>query len=85
MKKYSKPEIVFESFALSVSVSSCEVVTSHPSERQCGIPVRGQGVIFVDETTQCTRFFDYIITDMNSIYNGLCYHVPYESNNLCSS
>lgn len=78
MKKYSKPQIMFESFALSINVASCEMETPLPSENQCGLPTT-KGIVFIDATTGCQ------FVPQNGIYNGLCYHVPTEYNNLFGS
>lgn len=80
MKKYyQKPEIAFESFALSTSISAgCELVTPLPSsEESCGYPIRG-GTVFV-VGAQCTN------TPQTGTHNGFCYHVPNDKTNLFNS
>jgi hypothetical protein len=69
MKKYSKPRIAYESFEMSVSVASCGIKSPLQSEGDCGYPTRN-GVVFIDPTTGCNRFYQ------DGTYNGLCYHVP---------
>ena len=84
-KKYSKPEIAYEDFALSTSISAgCELETPLASYAQlCGYPLdprrpNNSPTIFV-EGAQCSNVQD------DGKYNTFCYHVPYESNNLFNS
>lgn len=78
-KAYSKPEIVFESFAMSTSIAAgCELDTPLPTyEESCGYPIRG-GNVFL-EGPQCTS------VPQDGMYDGYCYHVPVETNNLFNS
>lgn len=80
-KKYSKPEIAFESFTMSTSIAAgCEMKTSLPSsEESCGYPIRG-GVVFV-EGAAC----DTYPQSPDGSYDGFCYHVPADTNNLFNS
>ena len=82
MKKiYSKPEIMFEDFTLNESIATnCEIKIRNQSVNICGM-VEGSGgeVLFINDSTGCTMHMD---DDEN---NGLCYHVPIESNNLFNS
>lgn len=83
-KMYSKPEIMFESFAMSTNIASgCEVKTKNPVEGTlCGYKPDDRwtgdaifetaGVLGCDSTPP---------TGMDAI----CYHVPDESYNLFSS
>ena len=77
MKKvYSKPEIVFENFALSENIANagCEVKTNTPAQGTCGIPW-ADGVLFLDSVgSLCTD--DYSVPNQggDGEYNGLCYH-----------
>lgn len=65
---YSKPTIVFESFALSSSVSSgCTVASGNQSNLTCGVKF-GNGSIFVEGVSGCGR----VVGDGD----GACYHVP---------
>lgn len=82
MKKYTKPEILFESFTMSTNIAAgCEETTPLPSmEESCGYPIRG-GVVFMNGT-QCTT---YPPAETPFEYNGFCYHVPTDLNNLFNS
>lgn len=78
-KTYSKPEIVFEDFSLSTSITAgCELDTAIPSyEENCGYPIRG-GIVFV-AGAECTIF------PQDGLHEGYCYHVPSDTNNLFNS
>lgn len=78
-KAYVKPYIVFEDFSMSTNIAGdCELDTPEPSSAQsCGYPIKGS-VVFV-EGAQCTY------KPQGGVYNGYCYHVPTENNNLFNS
>ena len=77
-KHYEAPEILFEDFALSSSISAgCEFKTDTKSEGDCGYPTRG-GVVFTSTVTGCK----YHEPDIN---DSLCYHVPTEYTNIFNS
>ena len=80
-KAYNKPQIVFDSFELSQSIAAgCEIITKLPSENACGVVLPGdRGPTFVSEMTGCKR------TEVDGDYNGICYHVPNDANNVFSS
>ena len=83
MKKvYSKPEVMFESFALSTSIAGCAFETNLPSlEASCGyVTTGGFGTItvFVSEPN-CT----YV--PPNGEYGNICYHNPTAENGLFGS
>ena len=82
MKKiYSKPEIMFESFTLSENIAGdCAEPTGTPSEMQCayGEDTDLGVAIFMDEITAC-------IFKRPDGDNGICYHIPTETNNLFNS
>ena len=77
-KAYSKPEIMFEDFSLSVNVAvGCEIRNSNPSEGVCGWESRN-GMIFVEGVTGCK----YKQPDG---YDSICYHNPSNDNDLFNS
>lgn len=78
-KPYNKPEILFEDFSLSSSITAgCDLDTPLPSyEQNCGYPTRG-GTVFVDGA-QCTT------TPQDGMFEGFCYHNPTDMNNLFNS
>ena len=77
-KTYSKPKIIFEDFTLNDSIAGdCEMITDTPARRQCGIDFGGM-IIFLEDTN-CTY-----VPEVDD-YNGYCYHLPTEGNNLFNS
>lgn len=83
-KAYTKPEILFEDFSLSVNIASnCQRKTSLPSsEAGCGIDVsggRGPEKIVFAEHSSCV--FDEAPGD----YNTTCYDVPFDYANFFNS
>lgn len=83
MKKvYSKPEIMFESFAASTDIAAgCEAKTNTPNNLDgCGYKPEGVTYsIFMTGMHGCDREYG------DGAYNGICYHVPTENNNLFNS
>lgn len=79
-KKYQKPELYYESFALSQSISSgCEGIANF-AEDICSVTLKGPGY-------DLTLFHDSQIC-FDSPPNPddyLCYHAPSEFNNVFSS
>ena len=80
-KQYSKPEIMFESFTLSVNIAGdCEIKIDNQSKDTCGyIHGTGAETLFINDSTGCSSH------TADSEDNGFCYHVPIESNNLFNS
>lgn len=82
MKKvYEKPEIIFESFALSQNIAAgCEVKTNTPSQMQCPYGETDFGSpLFLEAVSACKT------TVSESSNDTLCYHVPVDTNNLFNS
>ena len=81
-KNYSKPEIAFESFAVSVSIAGCGIESNLPTEvDQCGFEWCGD-TIFLTGYQGCPEDDSYGTDDGNS---GFCYHNPTESTQLFGS
>lgn len=80
-KKYSKPEILFENFSLSVNIAgNCGHDTSLQNEAMsCGLEYGGD-VIFLVDMNGCKDQFD---TDDGS--SGICYHNPTDTTRLFNS
>ena len=86
-RAYARPAIIYEDFSLSTSIANCEVKTNLPSYQSCGLTLPGVGSVFVSGNTGC-RLRPTVLNPANpsdEIYNGVCYHVPYENNNLFCS
>ena len=83
-KTYTKPEIFFESFSLSTNIASnCEHPFTLASKGVCGIP---------DENDLPMDIFDpslggscQVQGGSGAMYDGFCYHVPTENDNLFNS
>lgn len=81
-KEYSKPEIMFESFTMSTSIAAgCENKFGAPSRSTCGYENDDGDTIFVTGIGGACN----IMGNEESKFNGLCYHVPVETNNLFNS
>jgi len=81
-KAYSKPEIVFESFSLSVSIATCdnEAVHDGPKWTCKGYEDDQFGVIlFLDLGSGCQTAV------AEGEWNGLCYHTTTINLNLFGS
>ena len=83
MKKvYKKPNIIFEDFTLSTSIAAgCERKANNVMY-SCEYFDNDLGyTIFTGSISKCTL----TPQDGGDEYNGICYHVPVESNNLFNS
>lgn len=80
-KTYTKPQILFESFAMSTNIAAgCEIIITNSTKNVCGYEGSAPGVvIFTNEVTGC--LFPQVDTDAN----GFCYDVPVQTNNLFNS
>lgn len=88
-KKYSKPEIVFESFTLSTNIAGdCSVPTSTPNQGSCAYTVEtkyGTWHVFTDAVAACGTSDGSLDQLEDGIYNGICYNVPYDESTLFNS
>ena len=85
-KRYEKPQIVFEDFTLSTNIAgTCGNVIDLQSSGICAMWGTGDIFIFVTGVQAC----EYTPTDMgyvdDDVYDGICYHVPFETKNLFNS
>lgn len=84
-KEYVKPVVVFESFSLSTNIAAgCESIVGNPSKDSC--PVAGTGGIAIFNTPEngC-EFTPAQMGGVDDMWDGFCYHVPTETNNLFNS
>ena len=73
---------MFEDFTLSTNIAAgCEVIVEGANAGTCGMEY-GTMVLFQEEITGCKR---KVPLDDDGSYNGMCYHVPIENNNLFNS
>lgn len=77
-RNYTKPDIAFESFALSTSIAACPVKIETSNGGQCGL-LMDDVFIFTMGIVGC----EAQIPDDGS--NGICYHVPVDGFNLFNS
>ena len=77
-KTYSKPEIMFEDFTLSVNIASgCEKKVEGHSSGNCGYNTGGT-VIFFDNVTGCRAGIVYP-DEADGTIDGVCYHTPVDA------
>lgn len=84
-KPYQKPEIVYEDFSLSTNIAgTCDVITSTPNSGNCAYPMDtgafGIQNVFVGTVEDCD-----VTPQSGDEYNGICYHVPYDTSDLFNS
>lgn len=86
-KAYVKPAIMFESFSLSTNIAGdCEKIIDNQNRGNCGMEF-GDITVFISEYTGCSTN-DGVTIDVggdDGSYNGLCYHVPFDTKNLFNS
>ena len=84
-KKYVKPHIFFDNFSLSEGIGgSCESIVGNATKGNCAVVGTGDIYMFNDAVYQC----EYNPEDMGGKadeWDGFCYHVPTEYNNLFNS
>ena len=87
-KAYSKPEIFFEDFSLSTSITAgCEKRPANATDDGCGVRW-GNIFIFTANVSGCTNKIVEGSTEGNWVdehNNGLCYHNPSDVFNVFSS
>ena len=87
-KAYSKPEIIFEDFTLSTNIAAgCEIITNYAvyeCQYEVGRGSNKKNVFAAEYNCDYSQGVQYE-ADGTPSYNGVCYHVPIESNNLFTS
>ena len=84
-KAYAKPVILFESFSLSSNIAGdCEEIVDTQSRGNCGLEF-GDLTIFISEYTGCSSNEGVSVDGDDGSWNGLCYHVPFNKENLFNS
>ena len=82
--KYSKPDVVFESFSLSTSIAgTCTIKTGTDLQaaRQCGYDYGGV-ILFLNGMTNICSIQ---VEDGSPVFDSLCYHVPTQLTTLFNS
>ena len=84
-KAYVKPEIMFENFSLSTNIAGdCEGIVGNASKGTCAVLGTGDIAIF-DGTVSACVFTPTDVGEKEDEWDGNCYHVPTEYNNLFNS
>lgn len=84
-KAYSKPDILFESFSLATSIAAgCEVKLDTQAAYVCGIKFDNT-TIFTNDVTNCRADKGGTVIADGGTADQLCYHNPYEANNVFAS
>lgn len=82
--KYSKPDIMYESFSLSTSIAStCAIKTGTDLQaaKQCGYDYGGL-ILFLNSMTNVC---DVKTEDGSPVFDSICYHVPTTTTGLFNS
>lgn len=77
-KKYTKPDVAFESFSLSTCIASCDIKIEGANGGQCGVLMDGV-FIFTENVAGCSL----PVPDNGN--NGICYDVPFGQSSLFNS
>lgn len=87
MKKlYSKPEIIFEDFTLDDNIASnCESIVGNATKGSCAVIGTGGIAIFDGNVGAVCVFTPGDYNQESDKWDGFCYHVPTEYNNLFNS
>lgn len=79
-KKYVKPHIFFDNFSLSEGIAgNCEGIVNNPTKGICAVVGTGDINMFDGNMEACD------FTTDEDAWDGFCYHVPTEYNNLFNS
>lgn len=87
MKKvYSAPQILFESFTMSTNIAgTCESIVDTYAQGNCAIKGSGNIAIFAADMIGICKFTPGTFNQEEDTWDGFCYHVPTEYNNLFNS
>lgn len=80
-RKYNKPVIIFENFSLTRNIDNvCENEFGFYAQDICAVEGTGGINTFTNgEHSECNYY------PSDDLHDGLCYHVPVETNNLFNS
>lgn len=87
-KKYTKPQIYFEDFSPSTNIAAdCESIVGNASKGTCAVIGTG-GIAIFDGNVGGGKVCAFTPADLEQEadkWDGFCYHVPTEYNNLFNS
>lgn len=85
-KAYESPDIFFEDFSLSSSIAlNCERIVGNATQGTCALLGSGGVAVFTDAISACDFTPESLGQPGNDKWDGFCYHVPTEYNNLFNS
>ncbi|MBQ8813372.1 MAG: hypothetical protein IJZ85_02590 [Lachnospiraceae bacterium] len=85
-KAYVKPEIMFENFSLSTNIAGdCEGIVGNPSKGTCAVLGTGGIAVFDSKVGSACEYTPTEMGGTEDQWDGACYHVPTEYNNLFNS
>ena len=86
-RRYEKPQIVFEVFTLSTNIAGdCEApYVGNATKGTCAVIGTGGISVFDSKVGGACMFTPEGFGGEDDIWDGLCYHVPTEYNNLFNS
>lgn len=80
-EKYVKPQIIFEEFSLSTNIAAgCNRIVDNQSKGVCAFVGTGNIVVFDNQVGKACVY--KVDTDN---WDGFCYHVPTDTNDLFNS
>lgn len=84
-KAYSKPEILFEDFSLSVNIAgNCSPIAGSPTEGECSIIGSGGEPVFTGDIAGC-MFKPEDMGYGSDEWDEICYNVPFDYANYFNS
>lgn len=84
-KTYTAPRILFESFAMSTNIAgNCESIVDNPTRGTCAVVSSG-GINIFDSSVSACFYTPDVFGGTADTWEGFCYHVPTEYNNLFNS
>ena len=84
-KEYIAPQILFESFTMSTNIAgNCESIVNNATKGTCAVESSGGISVFDGSISACIFTPDGMGQEKDT-WDGFCYHVPTEYNNLFNS
>ena len=87
MKKvYEKPLIMFENFEMSTNIAGdCEGIVGNATKGTCAVIGTGNIAMFDGTVGKACEYKPEDLGGAEDQWDGFCYHVPTEYNNLFNS
>lgn len=85
-REYRKPIVVFEDFTLSTNIAGdCEGIVDNPTKGSCAVESTGGIAVFSANMNVCVFTPTALGGEDDDKWDGFCYHVSTEYNNLFNS